>query len=153
MSTLNLTPEPEQEKIVGDNHELISQAKSGANWFYWIAGLSVVNSLIYLSGADWAFFAGLAITQIIEGFFQAIAEETGISAFHFFGVMLDMAVAAVFVMFGYFARRGAKWAFLLGMILYGLDGIIYLLFGSFIAVAIHAFALYSLFNGFQSSRD
>ena len=113
----------------------------------------MVNSLIYLSGHDWAFVAGLAMTQIIEGFFGALADVSGISAIRFLGAALDFSFAGLFVFFGYFARRGATWAFLLGMILYGLDGLIYWMLGSFIGVLIHGFALYSLFKGFQSSRD
>ncbi len=34
--------------------------KSGANWFVWIAGLSVVNSIVGMSGGHLHFIVGLA---------------------------------------------------------------------------------------------
>src|SRR5689334_876870 len=43
------------------------QLLSGANWFNWIAGLSMVNTLIAISGSNWNFLAGLGSTQIVTG--------------------------------------------------------------------------------------
>ena len=31
---------------------LANRVHSGANWFYWIAGLSLINSVILLSGSE-----------------------------------------------------------------------------------------------------
>ena len=45
--------------------------KSGASWFYWIAGLSLINSFIALSGSDYGFILGLGITRIIDAFGMA----------------------------------------------------------------------------------
>ncbi|MCP4560303.1 MAG: hypothetical protein GY837_07230, partial [Bosea sp.] len=36
--------------------------RSGANWFYWIAGLSIANSLVILFQGEWGFVVGLGIT-------------------------------------------------------------------------------------------
>ena len=44
----------------------LAQLKNGANWFYWIAGLSLVNSAIFAFGGHVSFIAGLAYTQIID---------------------------------------------------------------------------------------
>lgn len=41
--------------------ELQKRANSGAGWFFWIAGLSVVNSAISLLGGGWSFVLGLGI--------------------------------------------------------------------------------------------
>ncbi len=53
-----------------------AQLKSGASWFYWIAGLSAVNTISALSGSNWRFMFGLGITQIIDAF----AAQAGPSA-------------------------------------------------------------------------
>lgn len=37
----------------------VQQAKSGANWFFWIAGMSIFNSLIQLLGGSLNFVIGL----------------------------------------------------------------------------------------------
>jgi len=41
--------------------------QSGARWFYWIAGLSMINSIAAMSNSSWSFLAGLGITQFIPG--------------------------------------------------------------------------------------
>src|SRR2546428_11801124 len=42
--------------------------RSGANWFIWIAGLSLVNSVLFVAGSDWAFFLGLGATPFSDAF-------------------------------------------------------------------------------------
>ena len=49
--------------------------RSGASWFYWIAGLSIVNSLVVHLQGQWAFVIGLGITQIIDAVAIAAIEE------------------------------------------------------------------------------
>jgi len=71
---------PEQDGYYGDTaqlSELHGRALSGANWFFWIAALSIVNSVIFLSGADLAFVVGLGVTQIANGIMMVIAEDMG----------------------------------------------------------------------------
>ena len=46
----------------------VAQLKSGASWFYWIAGLSLINSISAASGSSWRFIVGLGITQIFDEF-------------------------------------------------------------------------------------
>src|SRR5437016_14082822 len=41
---------------------LEKQLKSGGSWFYWIAGLSLINSAIALSGSGMRFILGLGVT-------------------------------------------------------------------------------------------
>ena len=47
--------------------ELIRRYRSGVKWFYWIAGLSVVTSIIAMSGGHWSFIISLGTTQFIDG--------------------------------------------------------------------------------------
>ena len=49
--------------------------KGGANWFFWIAGLSVINSLIITFGGEMSFVIGLGITQFIDGISIALKEN------------------------------------------------------------------------------
>ena len=56
---------------------LRAQMQSGARWFYWIAGLSLINSIAAVSGSNWSFLAGLGITQLISGFALGLAEDVG----------------------------------------------------------------------------
>jgi hypothetical protein len=44
--------------------ELEGRMLGGANWFFWIAALSLVNSIISLYGGGWGFSIGLGFTQL-----------------------------------------------------------------------------------------
>jgi hypothetical protein len=73
---------------------------SGASWFYWIAGLSLINSISALSGSDWRFIFGLGITQIFDGVAEGL--PGGGKAII---LILDLFVAGLLVMFGVFAYK------------------------------------------------
>ena len=48
MSTLNLSDQqPNPYQVVADEYALQQRIRGGANWFYWIAVLSLVNSAVY----------------------------------------------------------------------------------------------------------
>lgn len=132
-----------QQKLV-----LQARTKGGANWFYWIAGLSAINSAIVLSGSNWHFLAGLGITDII-----AYAAQKAGSTGTLIGIVLNALALGVFVMFGVFANKNQTWAFVVGMLFYGLDALIFLVFGpEFLSLAFHAFALFQIFKGMQAAN-
>jgi hypothetical protein len=116
--------------------------KNSANWFFLIAGLSVVNSIIYLSGSKLTFLIGLGITQFIGGYASGAGSEMVP-----FAVVLSLLIAAVFVFCGIFARKQQSWAFVTGMILYALDALLFLWVKDWLSLAFHAFALFVLFGG------
>jgi len=153
MSTLNLTPEPEQEKINASDYELLSHAKGGASWFYWIAGLSLVNSLIFFFGGNWSFFAGLGVTQLVDAIVFQITQSDSLSVVKIIGFVFDLVVAGIFLLLGLWANKLQTWAFIVGMVLYLLDGLLLLLLGAYFPAAFHAFALYMIFRGFNAARQ
>jgi len=68
-------------------------------------------------------------------------------------LVLDLLAAGVCALFGVFANKGQMWAFVVGMILFALDGLIFLLVQDWIGVAFHVFILYCLFRGAQACRQ
>jgi hypothetical protein len=148
MSTLNLTDQPPDPRR---EYELIAQMKGGANWFYWTAGLSLVNTAVFLFGGEWGFFAGLAVTQIAD----ALVVEAGGDGFSLAKIIvlsLDLIIAAIFVLCGIFAGRLQLWAFAAGMALYAFDGLIALLLGGYLAFGFHVFVLFFVFRGLLAAR-
>jgi hypothetical protein len=133
------TPAPRTAPQTG----ISPRALNSANWFFWIAGLSLVNSVIAMSGGNWQFFAGLGITQVLD----AIGGIGG-SAGHAVALVINLFIAGVVCLFGYFARQGQKWAFIVGMILYAGDGVIFLLAGDIRSVAFHGVVLFFIIRGF-----
>ena len=135
------------------NHsELTQRYKSGANWFYWIAGLTIVTSLIAFFGGGIRFLLSLGLTQIIDGFAEGLATELG-SAVQVIGLILDVFVTGVFVLFGYFAGKKVLWAYVLGMVVFLFDGLLALAFKDAIGVLAHAVVLFWLFRGYQAGRE
>ncbi len=136
-------------------HQKILKQKShssGSGWFYWIAGLSLITSLVSLSGGSWSFLAGLGITQIFDGFAIGLTNsgaENWVKGLSFF---LDLFAAGVFVLIGLFAKKGAKPAYIIGIVLYSIDSVILLVFKEWFGVAFHAYALFQIWAGLSALR-
>lgn len=145
--------EPAKNEPAAEDFALRHQLKSGANWFYWIAGLSLVNSAISLFDGNWNFAAGLGITQIFDGIARFGVEEGSGNWIKLVFFSLDLVVAGMFILLGVFANRRQSWAFIVGMTLYVLDGVILIFAGDFFGIIIHAVALYFLFRGFMAARQ
>ena len=61
------------DRAMDDGSIFDPQIRDGANWFYWIAGLSLVNALLGALGTNWGFALGLAVA----GVFGAIGKNIG----------------------------------------------------------------------------
>ena len=126
------------------------QIQSGAGWFFWIAGLSVLNSATRLLGGGWRFFLGLGIAQLVDEL--ALAASEGAAAIRVIAFVVNLIAAGFFVLMGVVARKGYPWAFVVGMALYALDGLVFLWAGDWWSIAFHLFALWGLFRGVQAIR-
>jgi hypothetical protein len=119
--------------------------KVGAGWFLTIAVLSMVNSVLSMSGASIRFIFGLGIAEFVD----ALAHQAGQT-----GLALDLVingfVAGVFVLFWSFARKGERWAFMAGMALYVVDALVMLYLRDVLAVAFHAYGLYRIYTGMSA---
>lgn len=135
--------------------QLNNQFRSSLNWFYWIAGLSLLNSLLLLAGANWNFIVGLGITQFIDVIAMALASEASNTAgviIKSIGFGLDSLVAAFFILCGWIGKKGHQWLIIVGIVLYALDSIVFLLAQDLFAVAFHALAIFNLVSGLRSYR-
>jgi len=133
---------------------LRQRIESSANWFYWIAGLSAVNMFISAVGSNWSFVIGIGATQFLSGVIRVAAAEANPPVISI-GILwiLNLGLAGFFAACGWFARRPSTVAFVAGMVLFGLDTIIFLMIGDWIGVIFHAIALYSLWPGLVAGRE
>ncbi len=133
-------------------HPRTNQAiTQSGSWFYWVAGLSIINALIMLfSGGGWHFLAGLAFPELVAGIAVGLKAGAVVKA-----IALIFAVigAGIFIPFGVFSCKGHVWAFIAGMVLYALDGLIFLAFGDYLSAGFHAFVLWRLSSGLQASLE
>ncbi len=135
--------------------QLHARGTSGAGWFYWIAALSLVNSVILLSGGDRHFVVGLGVTFVADFFAKEIGAQNPEIATVAKGIAFgfDLFVAAIVCLFGWLSRRPILPIFVVGMILYLLDGLIYVLVGDWMSVGFHAFVLFGMWSGFSAYRE
>lgn len=136
------------ERIAVSKMVAAGRARTGAHWFYWIAGLSLINSLIVVSGGSLHFVVGLGISSVVD----AAAKRVGN-----LGTILDLVIngfaLAVLVLSGMFAARAQRWAFVLGMMLYAADGVLLLVFKDYLAAGFHAYALWAIYRGYVAAQQ
>ncbi len=136
-----------------ERKSLEAAARSGVNWFFWIAGLSVLNSAVFLMGGRISFVVGLGMTQFVDGFISAIANQAGGQAaltVRIIGFVLNLCITGIFVVAGILGRRMVRWAVIVGMVIYALDALLFASFGEWLSVGFHAFALWGLWNGLKA---
>jgi hypothetical protein len=124
----------------------LARVRISARWFYWIAGLSLINSAVVIFGGSFHFVVGLGVTSVVDAFAKLAGNA---------GIVLDLIingfVAGLFCLFGSCASKAQKWAFLVGMILYALDGLLLLLAHDILSVGFHAYALYCIYRGLAAT--
>lgn len=130
-------------------------AKSGVNWFFWIAILSLVNTVLAHSGADLHFIIGLSVTAIADGIAIEIGKQQPQHATLAMGIAIGFSlfVALVVMGFGRLSRQRILWVFAIGIALYLLDGVVYLLLGDIKSAGFHGFALFGMIRGWMAMRQ
>lgn len=143
---------PLQISVVQKKFILEKRIKSGANNFFWIAGLSLINTIIYTMGGSVTFVMGLGITQIIDGLAQRLGADGGSNSIviSFVGLAIDVAIAGMFFLFGFLARKRNRMVLLFGAILYIMDAGIFLYVQDWYAALFHALMLIGLWNGYKA---
>lgn len=128
--------------------KLESQFKNGTSWFYSIAGLSIANSIITLIGSNWNFIVGLVITQIIDAIaFEASAKGKIIA------LIINILIAGVYAFLGLLSSKGRGWVFILGIALYGIDALLFIIIQDWISIAFHLLAIYGFIRAIIASKN
>lgn len=118
----------------------------GGGWFFWIAGVSLLASILAQMGTIYHSAFGLGLTGLIDSGAVPLAKPEAFA--------VDILAAGFYIMCGFFARKGALWAFLAGGGFYVLDVVLLLLVSrNWLAVAFHAYALFRIFQGFQAAQQ
>ena len=136
-----------EEHMAVDVARLQQEIRAGTHWFYWVAALSLVNSLIAIFGGGVTFLAGLAVSQILDGIAVAMGNFGP-----YFAIGIDLVLAFFICGIGYLASHGSRAVLIVGMILYALDGVIFVLFSAFLPAAFHAYVLYRMWAGWLARR-
>ena len=131
---------PDYEEI--ENEE---QLDGGAKWFLWIFALSVVNTLISFFGGKISFIFGLGFTKLFDAiFFEIYGKLNWIS------LLISINISVIFLIIWNFSKKLSKGAFIIGMIIYGIDALLLGLLQDWASFAVHLYALFMIFKGYQS---
>ena len=127
---------------------VIQRMTRGAGWFLTIGVLSGVNALLQIFDAKIHFIFGLGITQVVAAMAHGMGQN---------GTIITIAIDGLFVitliLCSRWARAGSQGAFLGGMIAYALDGVLLLIFSMWLEAAVHAYALWMIWQGYSASRE
>lgn len=130
--------------------QLLQQRGTGGAWFYWIGGASILNSVLSAAGTEWGLALGLGVTYIIDGLAQGFSNTVRTPIY---AVIIDIAIAGGFLLLGRAARRGKLGWYAAGIVLYLLDGLLFVLVQDFLGIAVHAIAIYGLISGWRAARS
>lgn len=152
-SILPPTSSPEPDLDAQERIQLAAKVIHGVHWFYWVAALSAINTIISASGIEYSFALGLAFTQLIDAFSAQIVGPGRYAV-----IVVELMIAGVFVVFGLLGTRYQLWAIVAGTVLYVMDGLLLLglmaLGGAtlIIGLLIHGWATYQLISGMIACR-
>jgi len=149
---LIITPEDIQKarnkKTEQEVSEKISEKKSPNRmyqWFFVIGILSVINTVILAAKSTVHFIFGLGITQIID-----TLSFTTFENYKAVVLVFSFLISGIFIALGYFAKANLKWAYLTGLVLYGLDTTIFVYSNDWLSAAFHIFVLIAIIRGYIS---
>jgi len=137
-----------QAPIAVDRPSFLMRISTGPACFYWISALTVLNSIIVISGKSLRFAIGTRINAEID----VKAKQLGTP-----GAVLDLlisvTVAGIFAVLGNLAGKRIRWAILGGIALYGVDGLVCLVAGDIIGAALHAYTLFAISRGMTAPKQ
>jgi hypothetical protein len=140
------TPAP--PATTNPNSAVIMRMRRGAGWFLTIGLLSGVNALLQIFDAKIRFIFGLGITHVIDAVAHGMGQGGTIVI-----VVVDGLFILMLILCSRWAKTGSQGAFLGGMIAYALDGVLLLVFSMWLDAAVHAYALWMIWQGYSASRE
>src|SRR5712691_6526398 len=129
--------------------QLLQRRANGGAWFYWIGGASILNSVLNAAGTQWGLAVGLGVTYLIDGLAEGFSNTVRTPIYAF---IIDIAIAGGFLLIGRAARRGKLSWYAIGIGLYLLDGLLFVLAEDILGIAVHAIAIFGLVSGWRATR-
>jgi hypothetical protein len=120
-----------------------AQAFRGSDWFFWIAALSTLNSVLTWFGTGRMMLMGLGTPLLVHGFGSGLAQRFGsTTVIPVLTITLEVLIIAFFVVCGFLARRSWLGAIYAGVAVYLLDAALLAYFSIWLSVAFHGLVLY-----------
>jgi hypothetical protein len=123
--------------------DLRDDSRSDANYFFWAAGLGAVGSRLLPVRLN--IIVSIGAFDLLSLYGKSLGPVT---------VDTTVAIWLIAVIeLGFAARSGRRWAFLIGIVLYGADMIALIAMFSLWAFGVHAFFVFRWFQGQKALKD
>ncbi|BCM93918.1 hypothetical protein IAD21_05813 [Abditibacteriota bacterium] len=134
---------------------LVKTHSRGANWFFWIVGLSLVNAFLISGGSDKVMAIGANATLIMDYIAKEEIAKSASMAGTLRGVevIFDVLVLGFYAFCGLMAVRGRVWGFYVGMTVFALDTIVSVISVDVIGGLLHAWALFCMWQGVSALKQ
>ena len=144
----------ETEVEIDPREALEKRFRNGASWFYWVAALSLINSVVAIFNGEWGFIFGLGITQVVDAIASAVAAESPdiATAGRFISFGINLVILCVVAFMGWLAHKRMAWVFVVGLVFYLFDALLFLLAGDFLSLAFHGWVFFAVASGFVACR-
>jgi hypothetical protein len=150
MQTLNVgAGRTDQEYKAAEDQrraDLLADSRSDANYFFWAAGLAALASGLFPVRIN--FLVNIGAFDLLALYGRGFREGYPLAGDGVVGVWMLALVGL-----GFAARRGYRWAFLAGMVLYAADMIALMATFSLWAFGVHAFFVFKWFEGQRALKE
>ena len=130
--------------------ELEEGAKTYSAWFALITVATFMTSFSIMIGTKFTLWAGLFIPLLLAVAATEVPEGRDIERIakvRAFAITSTVILGSVPLAFAFFARRGHSWPFVLGVLLYGIDALLYLITFQLASVAVHLLGIFLMARG------
>jgi hypothetical protein len=124
----------------------LALVRAPAHWFFWIAGLVVLDAAFTAMVSHPHPFTRFGIITMIENLARS---PESIGRIH---LVLNGWLAAGLILVGYCAAEGHKWAFAVGLTAFFIDGALLVAAGDYLGAAFHLPVLYGVYLGLAALR-
>jgi len=150
MQTLNVGAGRSEADYKADieqkRQELRAQVRTDADHFFWAAGLSALATGVL--PIRFTLFIGIGCIDLLRFYGQSVGT--------LYPLMLYSAALlwiGALVGLGFAARRGYRWAFWIGLVMYAADMITLVMTFSLWAFGVHSYFVYRWFRGQKALKD
>ncbi len=130
--------------------QLLKRRGQGGAWFFWIGGASILNTILYALGTQWGLAVGLGITYLIDGLAKGTIETAPTPIY---AIVIDVIIASGFLLLGRAASNGSLGWYAIGIVLYFVDGLLFVLAADVLGIAVHGLAIFWLISGWRAARS
>ena len=158
--SLNSAPAPnplsgnsaQADQVAMETVKLKRQTKNSSRSFYWIAALSFINSLITAFGGGFYLVMGLAATLFVDYLAVGMAGEAPelTVILKVVAIVVSLIASCIFALLGFLAEKGKRWAYVVGMLFYGVDTLIMFALQEWKGLIIHFYFMWVLFAGLRA---